>query len=120
MIDIWLIKIYINIFHKYFSDEHKKRAFFDAFEPLSSGVAREAIALFNQWWLDIRSNTYITSVSEHDETEEEQDREEEAEEEELEENAAPVVPRPQNTRTIEVERFVPAGQVDLRYLEKPY
>jgi len=55
------------------------------------------------------------------ETEEEQDREEDAEEEEeQEENAASLVPRPHNTRTIEIERFVPAGQVDLRYLEKPY
>jgi DNA end-binding protein Ku len=54
-----------------------------------------------------------------DETEEEQ-REDDAEEDEQEENAVPLVPRPQNTRTIEIERFVPAGQVDLRYLEKPY
>jgi Ku protein len=57
---------------------------------------------------------------ENDETEEEQDREEDAEDEEQEENAVPLVPRPHNTRTIEIERFVPAGQVDLRYLEKPY
>ena len=28
--------------------------------------------------------------------------------------------RPQNTRTIEIERFVPAGQIDARYFEKPY
>jgi hypothetical protein len=59
-------------------------------------------------------------AEEDDESEEEQDRAEDAEEEEQEENAAPLVPRPQNTRTIEIERFVPAGQVDLRYLEKPY
>jgi DNA end-binding protein Ku len=57
---------------------------------------------------------------ENDEAEGEQGREEDAEEEEQEENAAPLVPRLQNTRTIEIERFVPAGQVDLRYLEKPY
>ncbi len=31
-----------------------------------------------------------------------------------------VAPRRQNTRTIEIERFVPAGQVDVRYFEKPY
>ena len=30
------------------------------------------------------------------------------------------LPRPQNTRTIEIERFVPMGQVDGRYFEKPY
>jgi DNA end-binding protein Ku len=28
--------------------------------------------------------------------------------------------RPQNTRTIEMERFLPAGQIDARYFEKPY
>jgi DNA end-binding protein Ku len=50
--------------------------------------------------------------------EEEKDHEEDAEEEEQEE--APLVPRAQNTRTIEIERFVPAGQVDVRYFEKPY
>jgi DNA end-binding protein Ku len=57
---------------------------------------------------------------EEDEAEGEPDREADAEEEEQEENAAPLVPRPHNTRTIEIERFVPVGQVDLRYLEKPY
>jgi DNA end-binding protein Ku len=29
-------------------------------------------------------------------------------------------PRPQNTHTIEIERFLPAGQIDARYFEKPY
>jgi non-homologous end joining protein Ku len=50
------------------------------------------------------------------EAEEEHDREDDGEMEEV----ADPVPRPQNTRTIEVERFVPAGQVDLRCFEKPY
>jgi non-homologous end joining protein Ku len=31
-----------------------------------------------------------------------------------------LVLRPQNTRTIEIERFLPAGQIDARYFEKPY
>jgi DNA end-binding protein Ku len=48
--------------------------------------------------------------------EEKQDREDGDENE----RAAPLVPRPRNTRTIEIERFVPAGQVDVRYYEKPY
>ena len=31
------------------------------------------------------------------------------------------VPRPRNTRTIEIERcFLPTGQIDARYYEKPY
>jgi DNA end-binding protein Ku len=66
-----------------------------------------------------RPASAATPASEPDEdgeAEEEQDREDDGEKEEL---AGPV-PRPQNTRTIEVERFVPAGQVDLRYFEKPY
>jgi DNA end-binding protein Ku len=29
-------------------------------------------------------------------------------------------PRPRNTRTIEIEHFLPAGQIDARYFEKPY
>jgi Ku protein len=35
------------------------------------------------------------------------------------EEAAPI-PRPLTTRTIEIERFLPAGQIDARYFEKPY
>jgi DNA end-binding protein Ku len=29
-------------------------------------------------------------------------------------------PRPENTHTIEIERFLPVGQIDARYFEKPY
>lgn len=36
-----------------------------------------------------------------------------------EEEIAPIPP-PRNTRTIEIERFLPAGQVDARYFDKPY
>jgi hypothetical protein len=43
-----------------------------------------------------------------------QDREEDVEKAEF----ADPVPRPQNTRTIAIERFVPAGQVDLQYFER--
>ncbi len=31
-----------------------------------------------------------------------------------------MAPRQQNTRTIEIERFLPSGQIDTRYFEKPY
>jgi DNA end-binding protein Ku len=37
----------------------------------------------------------------------------------IEEEIAPR-PRPENTHTIEIERFLPAGQIDARYFEKPY
>jgi len=50
--------------------------------------------------------------------------EEEAEPEnsggEVAEEPPPPPPRPHNTHTIEIERFVPAGQIDARYFEKPY
>jgi len=38
----------------------------------------------------------------------------------LEEEAPPPPARPRNTHTIEIERFVPVGQIDARYFEKPY
>jgi DNA end-binding protein Ku len=38
---------------------------------------------------------------------------------EIEEEIAPR-PRPENTHTIEIERFLPAGQIDARYFEKSY
>jgi Ku protein len=37
-----------------------------------------------------------------------------------EENESAPVPRPVNSRTIEIERFIPVGQIDGRYFEKPY
>jgi DNA end-binding protein Ku len=36
------------------------------------------------------------------------------------EAAPPPPPRPRNTHTIEIEQFVPIGQIDARYFEKPY
>jgi DNA end-binding protein Ku len=32
----------------------------------------------------------------------------------------PPIPRPQNTRTIEISRFLPSREIDARYFEKPY
>jgi hypothetical protein len=60
------------------------------------------------------ASTPASEPDEDGEAEEAQDREDDGEKEEF----ADPVPRPQNTRTIEIERFVPAGQVDLRYFEK--
>jgi Ku protein len=63
--------------------------------------------------------TRAAESEESEETGEEQHREEVGEEKEQEDDAAPLA-RPQNTRTIEIERFIPVGQVDVRYFEKPY
>src|SRR5262245_59903704 len=48
--------------------------FFSALDACAGGVSQQAIALFNQWWNDIRFNTYITSLSEHDDAEEQHGR----------------------------------------------
>lgn len=36
------------------------------------------------------------------------------------EDEDPPTPRPQNTRTIDIDRFLSSGEIDPRYLEKPY
>jgi len=54
---------------RFFSDESKKHAFVTALDACSPNSAEEAINLFNQWWNDTQFNTYIASVSEHDDEE---------------------------------------------------
>jgi DNA end-binding protein Ku len=39
---------------------------------------------------------------------------------EYEEEEAATIPRLQTTRTIEIDHFLPSGQIDARYFEKPY
>lgn len=40
----------------------------------AEGAGEEAIQSFNKWWTDIRFSTYITSISEHDESEDQHGR----------------------------------------------
>jgi hypothetical protein len=54
---------------KFFSDNSRKKAFTDALDECSRDSGTEAISLFDQWWSDIEFNTYITSISEHDDKE---------------------------------------------------
>ena len=46
-----------------------RQRLFDALNACSSGVAEEAIKLFDDWLMDTNLNTYITSISEHDSSE---------------------------------------------------
>lgn len=46
-----------------------EKAFFEALGAIAPGAAQEAIALFNGWWNHIQVNTFITSMSEHDDAE---------------------------------------------------
>ena len=55
-----------DILHKFFSDATNTSAFTLALDSCLPGAAGEAIALFNQWWTNVRLNTYVASVSEHD------------------------------------------------------
>ena len=57
------------MFERFFSDEKRNKEFYAALDAVSPNIAAEAIYLFNQWWNNIRFNTYITSISEHDDRE---------------------------------------------------
>src|SRR5258708_4206351 len=54
------------MFNRFFSDEQRKKKFYGALDAVSPNIAADALALFDSWWKDIRFNTYITSISEHD------------------------------------------------------
>jgi hypothetical protein len=58
-----------DILRQFFSDKAKMQAFTSALDNCVLGAADEAIGLFNQWWNYIQNNTYIASVSEHDDKE---------------------------------------------------
>jgi DNA end-binding protein Ku len=58
-------------------------------------------------------------MPEDDRAPEDDEHEEEDSQEPEEAPSAPML-RPHNTRAIEIERFLPAGQIDVLYFEKPY
>lgn len=53
----------------YFSDSNRREVFTAALDSCVPGAAMEALTLFDQWWAHIRFNTYISSVSEHEDRE---------------------------------------------------
>jgi hypothetical protein len=55
-----------DIIRKFFYEGDNRERFINALEECALGVGREAIALFDQWWLDIYFNTFIAALSEHD------------------------------------------------------
>jgi hypothetical protein len=58
-----------DILDKFFSNKVNLDAFVAALDTCVPGVAKESIDLFNRWRNDIRFNTFITSISEHDDSE---------------------------------------------------
>ena len=55
-----------DILNKFFSDKRKADAFIAALDACVEGVAQEALELFRTRWRDVRFNAYVTSISEHD------------------------------------------------------
>ncbi len=60
--------------NSFFLDTAKRDSFVQALEACAPGSAQEAINLFNSWLPDIRLNTYIASLSEHDDSEDQHGR----------------------------------------------
>jgi hypothetical protein len=58
-----------DILYRLFADERLRIDFISSLDACSSGVATEAINVFNLHWRHIQSDTYISSMSEHDEAE---------------------------------------------------
>jgi hypothetical protein len=57
------------ILMKLLQDDSLRKDFVGALDACSAGAAEEGLKLFNSWQDDISFNTYITCVSEHDESE---------------------------------------------------
>jgi hypothetical protein len=53
----------------FFSDPVKREAFTAALDLSHPSAAMEAMGLFDQWWQHIRFNTYVSSISEHEDDE---------------------------------------------------
>jgi hypothetical protein len=58
-----------DILQKFFAIKEKKESFTDALDDCIPGVASEAITAFNNSWKDIRFNSYIACLSEHQDSE---------------------------------------------------
>jgi hypothetical protein len=58
--------------NQYFADETKRNTFTAALDNCHPGAAMDAINLFNQWWGDLQSQTFIASISVHDDKAEDQ------------------------------------------------
>jgi hypothetical protein len=52
-----------NLLNKFFADASKAGEFKNALDGCVDGVGKQAFDLFNQWWNDIRFNTYITNLA---------------------------------------------------------
>lgn len=64
----------LDILDAFFTDPHKKGSFTSAVDQCFPGAAQEALNQFDKWRKDLRLNSYITSISEHDDREDREGR----------------------------------------------
>ncbi len=69
MSDFSEVQYGFDILKGFFADQAKKESFIQALDACIPGVAIEAITAFYRAWQDIRSNSYIACLSEHQESE---------------------------------------------------
>lgn len=74
MIDYKEVQHGLELMQKFFSESTRRDAFVSALDKCHSGAVSEAIALFDKRTADILLNTYVTSISEHDDEEDSQGR----------------------------------------------
>jgi hypothetical protein len=58
-----------DILQRFLAVKEKRESFIDALDDCIPGVASEAITAFNNYWNDIRFNSYIACLSEHQDSE---------------------------------------------------
>ena len=58
-----------DILKTYFGNQAKRGSFFHALEVCAPGLTQQALTLFDQWFDNIRLNTYIACLSEHEDHE---------------------------------------------------
>ena len=69
MADYSEVELGYGMLHTFFQQPLNRDAFYKAVNACSPNLAEDSIALFDQWWADIRFNTYICSISEHEDSE---------------------------------------------------
>jgi len=58
-----------NLLLKFFHDHSHKQRFIEAFKPCENEAVQKALERFDKWWSNIEFNTFITSISEHETSE---------------------------------------------------
>jgi len=69
MADYREVELGYGMLASFFSEASKREAFMAALDLCHQGAAMQALTLFDQWWAHIRFNTYVSSISEHEDAE---------------------------------------------------